>query len=473
MTSLSQRRLGFISASVYRRREPHAFTYLSERATFWIAIISVFAFVTGNMIGQHGWAVFWKSVMGEGIESTIVFTGMTPPVAQVPDLERWGRLGGEIRTHTFRQVPRDLLIPLPTYVAHGDDLSADPMLRQIYFVEHLGTYENGRGKGSHVGVDISVPEGTPVLSVANGVVANVDTDSGGFGNYVVLKHPNIPVDGRQEKTAIYSAYAHLSSVLVTEGTVVKKGEEIALSGQTGNASAPHLHFQMDKSEAPFHPYWTFSGSEQRRAGWSFSQAINRGLNRERGIEHTLDPMLTVQAYATYQAPMIVVDTSVASSSLTSSARPRMTVADRRQARVAKRGPVATLVAFAETQTPLPSSVSTSSATSLASSVAPVGIGTIRSIRISHDGSYGKERGWERVTLQLLDDQGRVVVSSSANETLYLRTAFGKAEFKPAAVPLSAFRRGVAQVEMLPLGDQTVVVRVEPTGDMSGPMKYLR
>ena len=87
-TIVTKRRLGFTSSSVYRRREPHAFAYLSERATFWVAVLSVFAFVTGNMIGQHGWHVFWKSVMGEGSDSMIVFTGMVPPIAQIPDYER-------------------------------------------------------------------------------------------------------------------------------------------------------------------------------------------------------------------------------------------------------------------------------------------------------------------------------------------------------------------------------------------------
>jgi murein DD-endopeptidase MepM/ murein hydrolase activator NlpD len=298
MTSVSKKRFGFSTTRVYRRKEPHAFQYLSERATFWIAVISVFAFVTGNMIGQHGWSVFWKSVMGEGSENTIVFTGMVPPVAKVPDYEKWGRLGGDPRVHTFREVPTDLLVPLPTYIRHGETSDADPSLRRVFFVEHLGTYENGRGKGSHVGVDISLPEGTPVQSVANGVVVRSSYDAGGFGNFVVVKHPNVPnIDEQGKKSAVYSVYAHLSSALVTEGTVVQKGEQIGLSGHTGNATAPHLHFQMDRDTAPFHPYWPFTSSEQRSAGLSFVQAIDKGLDRENGVNFTVDSMLTVQAYS--------------------------------------------------------------------------------------------------------------------------------------------------------------------------------
>lgn len=466
MNSVSKRTFGFTSSVVYRRREPHAFTYLSERATFWIAVLSVFAFVTGNMIGQHGWAVFWKSVMGEGSESTIVFTGMVPPVTQIPDYERWGRLGGSVHTHTFRQVPKDLLVPLPSYVHHGNSVSADPELRRVYFTEHLGTYTTGRGEGSHPGEDISVPEGTPVVSVANGIVFRVGEDAGGFGKYIVVKHPNVPdVEKKGERSAVYSVVAHLSEVLVQEGITVLKGDLIGLSGRTGNASAPHVHFQMDRASAPFHPYWPFSGTEQRQARLSFSQAVNQGLQRENGLQHTLDPMLTVQGYRDFTGPVIAGGTS------TSSSVRRITVADRRQLRLAKLGTtssvITTLVAIADDAPVIPVPQASSSP------AAPAGAGTVASVRISHDGSFTKTRGWEKITLMLLDDTGRVVTKPPATEKLHLMTAYGRAEFRPADVSLASFRNGVASVEMLPLGEQTVVVQVQPTRDLSQPMKYVR
>ncbi|NOS67529.1 MAG: M23 family metallopeptidase [Candidatus Peribacteraceae bacterium] len=472
MLSISKRKFGFTSTSVYRRREPHAFTYLSERATFWIAVLSVFAFVTGNMIGQHGWAVFWKSVMGEGSESTIVFTGMVSPLPQIPDYERWSRLGGDVRTHTFRQVPKDILVPLPRYVAHGDDTSADPQLRRVYFTEHLGTYATGRGKGSHPGEDISVPQGTPVVSVANGIVLRVGEDAGGFGTFVVIKHPNVPdAEKKGEKSALFSVYAHLSEALVQEGITVMKGDQIGLSGKTGNASAPHLHFQMENAKAPFHPYWPFTGAEQRDAKMTFSQAVDQGLNRDRALDYMLDPMLAVQTYQNFTGPVIAAATPAASSS---SPRKVTTIADRRQMRLSKIGtsssPV-TLIAFTETAPVIPiPTVITSPASS--SAAARVGIGAVRSVRISHDGAFNKTRGWEKVTLMLLDADSRVVTAPTTKDAFYLRTAFGRAEFRPAMLTAADFLHGVAHVEMLPLGDQSVVIRVEPTGDMS-TMRYDR
>lgn len=487
MTSVSQRTVGFTSSAVYRRLEPHAFSYLSERATFWIAILSVFAFVTGNMIGQHGWAVFWKSVMGEGIESTIVFTGMVPPVAQIPDFERWGRLGGDVRTHTFRQAPKDLLVPLPRYVRHENDAVSDTRLRTVYFTEHLGTYATGRGQGSHPGVDISMPEGTPVVSVANGIVFRAGDDPGGFGAYIVVKHPNIPDSERaDEMIVLYSVYAHLSEVQVQEGAIVMKGEQIGLSGSTGNASAPHLHFQMDRESAPFHPYWPFTGIEQRQAQMTFSQAVDEKLGRINAEQHTLDPMLAVQSYERYVEP-VIVDKS-GKTSFPSVPR-RMMIADRKAARLSKIGTVGstglvarnsvmtTMVAFTDSapaiQIPYVQSSSALAATTEIVQQDSPQVDTVRSVRISHDGIYNKTRGWEKITLMLLDKDGRLVTQPSSQETLHIQTAYGRAEFKPSVVPLSYFRNGVFTVEMLPLGEQTIVVQVQPTMDMSKPMKYVR
>lgn len=471
MTSVAKRTVGFTSASVYRRREPHAFKYLSERATFWIAVLSVFAFVTGNMVGQHGWHVFWKSVLGEGNDALIAFTGTIPPVAQVPDYEKWGRLGGDVHTHTFRQVPKDLLVPLPRYVHHGQNLSADALLRRVYFVEHLGTYESGRGKGSHAGVDISLPEGTPIQSIASGVVDRVDEDAGGYGTFVVVRHPNVPdVERLGEKSTIYSVYAHLSSALVHEGMVVQKGDVIALSGSSGFATAPHLHFQIDRSNAPYHPYWLFSGAEQREAGLTFTQAIDRGLHRERGVQYTMDPMLTVQAYATFTG------TVVADASVSSAKRP-MTVADRRQARLSRIAARRTLVAFNDAQTPTatslvaPSALSSSSVST--SAMANPGIGTVTSVRIAHDGSFTRERGWKTVTLTLLDAQGRIVTVPAENRKLYLGTAFGRAEFRNPTINLTDFTKGVYETQMRPLADQTVVIEEKTYKVLSAPMKFVR
>jgi len=90
----------------------------------------------------------------------------------------------------------------------------------------------------HSGQDYAVPTGTKVMAAHGGTVVKAGGNGAGdgpaYGNAVVIKHGN----GK------YSQYAHLSQVDVKIGQVVKTGQKIALSGNTGNSSGPHLHFEI-------------------------------------------------------------------------------------------------------------------------------------------------------------------------------------------------------------------------------------
>lgn len=85
----------------------------------------------------------------------------------------------------------------------------------------------------HRGIDWAVPTGTAVFASSGGTVARAGWGSG-YGYVVYIDH----ADGRQTR------YAHLSKVLVKAGQTVKQGERIALSGNTGVSTGPHLHFEM-------------------------------------------------------------------------------------------------------------------------------------------------------------------------------------------------------------------------------------
>jgi murein DD-endopeptidase MepM/ murein hydrolase activator NlpD len=87
--------------------------------------------------------------------------------------------------------------------------------------------------GSHTGVDFLVGSGTSVHSVAAGTVVSAGWD-GAYGNDVIIKH----ADGK------YTLYGHLSQTLVSAGQSVSEGQQIALSGATGNVTGPHLHFEV-------------------------------------------------------------------------------------------------------------------------------------------------------------------------------------------------------------------------------------
>ncbi|WP_454012395.1 peptidoglycan DD-metalloendopeptidase family protein [Aquamicrobium terrae] len=98
------------------------------------------------------------------------------------------------------------------------------------------------GKGSD-GIDISVPEGTPIKAAENGVVIYAGDGLKEFGNTVLVRHE----DG------LVTVYGHANSLEVKRGQKVKRGQEIATSGMSGSADAPKLHFEVRKNSAPVDP----------------------------------------------------------------------------------------------------------------------------------------------------------------------------------------------------------------------------
>ena len=86
--------------------------------------------------------------------------------------------------------------------------------------------------GKHTGVDFAVPVGTPVLAVADGKIENASWGKS-YGKQIVQK-----VEGG------WVIYAHLNALRVKPGAKVKKGQIIGESGNTGNSTGPHLHFEL-------------------------------------------------------------------------------------------------------------------------------------------------------------------------------------------------------------------------------------
>ncbi len=93
------------------------------------------------------------------------------------------------------------------------------------------------------GINIAVPEGTQVKAVEEGEVAFAGSELKGFGNMILIRHPN----------GYVSAYAHNSQIEVKRGDKVKRGQTIARSGQTGNVGSPQLHFELRKGSTPVDP----------------------------------------------------------------------------------------------------------------------------------------------------------------------------------------------------------------------------
>jgi murein DD-endopeptidase MepM/ murein hydrolase activator NlpD len=95
----------------------------------------------------------------------------------------------------------------------------------------------------HEGLDLAAPTGTPVLAAADGEVIYAGDKIRGYGNMVVLRHDR----------GVLTVYAHNSVVLVRRGDRTRRGQMIARVGQSGRATAPHLHFEVRESEVPRDP----------------------------------------------------------------------------------------------------------------------------------------------------------------------------------------------------------------------------
>ena len=91
-------------------------------------------------------------------------------------------------------------------------------------------------KGYHTGIDFAVAQGTDVIAVAPGVIANSNWGKA----YGVQLVQEVLYKGKK----FYVIYAHLSKALVKIGDKVVKGQHIGESGNTGNSSGPHLHFEV-------------------------------------------------------------------------------------------------------------------------------------------------------------------------------------------------------------------------------------
>ena len=100
------------------------------------------------------------------------------------------------------------------------------------------------------GINLAVPEGTPIKAAEDGVVAYAGNELKGYGNLVLLRHSN----------GFVTAYAHASEILVKKGDVIKRGQTIAKSGQTGSVTAPQLHFEIRKGSTPVDPAQYLNGA---------------------------------------------------------------------------------------------------------------------------------------------------------------------------------------------------------------------
>jgi murein DD-endopeptidase MepM/ murein hydrolase activator NlpD len=106
------------------------------------------------------------------------------------------------------------------------------------------------GSGANDGINIAMPEGTPVRAAEGGTVIHADDALKGYGKLVLVRHPN----------GYVSVYAHNGEIKVKRGESVKRGQVIAASGSSGNVTSPQLHFQIRKGSQAVDPMKVLSAN---------------------------------------------------------------------------------------------------------------------------------------------------------------------------------------------------------------------
>lgn len=117
----------------------------------------------------------------------------------------------------------------PSYTAGSGQLGYPTSYRTI-----SAGYPNYKSGAYHGGIDFPCPSGTPVYAADSGYVSLAKHLTYSYGNYIMINHGN----------GLSTLYAHNSSLAVSEGEAVSKGQLIAYSGSTGNSSGPHCHFEV-------------------------------------------------------------------------------------------------------------------------------------------------------------------------------------------------------------------------------------
>ncbi|MDD2891676.1 MAG: peptidoglycan DD-metalloendopeptidase family protein [Candidatus Gracilibacteria bacterium] len=283
---------------------------LSPLSILWICnlILFIATFISGPSL-----SFLKSSVLEYNNISSDPFDGAILPIAYIPD---WSKAENINKGRLFDSFEISDFLPIPEY---DTELLADvslktaaaTILHYTYPVVYMGSYRGNyiEYNGSHDAVDIRAPLGTPVMAIANGVVVKVKNIDTGDGKYVIIRHDNVDMNG--EKDTLYSGYGHLSDIFAVEGTKIQRGEVLGKVGMTGITTTPHLHFQIDKSNAPFHMYWPYTFREASDLGLDFFGAINVGLGKENAMRYTVHPMNFIKDHPVLSsAPVEISNNSI-------------------------------------------------------------------------------------------------------------------------------------------------------------------
>ena len=174
-----------------------------------------------------------------------------PAAALAPPSTKMAAAGGPPQSARLAQAtttPEDIKVESPVKAAEAT--GALPTFRwpvRGKVITSYGAKTNGKAND---GINLAVPEGTPVKAAEDGVVAYSGNELKGYGNLVLVRHSN----------GYVTAYAHASELMVKRGDTIKRGQIIAKSGQSGEVGSPQLHFEIRKGSSPVDPLQFLNGA---------------------------------------------------------------------------------------------------------------------------------------------------------------------------------------------------------------------
>ena len=432
-----------------------------------VNVLMALLFFAGAIFIVKNASDFQASVMPT--KSAPAYDGLTLPILQSPV---WTSLTKTEYTATYDQIPQGKLQALPIYDANqlktsteslGWKSSSDLSIRNskiTYPVAYMGNYklDGVEYAGSHLAVDIKVPKGTPVYSIGNGVVVKVANLTTGFGKHIVVRHDNFPsFDDPSRKVTYFSCYDHLSEIDTTEGSIVTKGQLIGKAGDTGTATTPHLHFQIDNDQAPWHPYWPFTSQDSAAAGLSFTDSINAGLGKDKALATTINPMMYIQKYMkdvvtndnnsstnnnNSNSVVIPVETNTGSTSNNNNVTTNNTPSTTTNTTTPS-----TNVPSNDTTTNSNTSPSNTTSSNSNSNTPTVSEKPAVAFKVTTDETVKAEVP-SMATIKAVDSDGNIVKSYKPASGLYFNITLGAADFDQSASSVT-FTDGVAVVQFTP------------------------
>lgn len=437
---------------------------------FLVFFLTVAVFAVGKNAAE-----FHASVIPT--KSAPAYDGTTTPVLKAP---KWTSLTSAEYKKAYDEIPAEKMQALPTYDPAilktpteqlGWKTQGDLAIRNAkitFSVPYMGNYklDGVEYAGSHLAVDIKIPDNTPVYAIGNGIVVKTAEQSSGFGRHVVVKHENFPsLDDPNAKVTLYSSYNHLNEILVKEGDVVTKGQLIAKSGHSGLSTTPHLHFQIDNDKAPWHPYWPFTYQEATAAGLSFNDAIDAGLGKDKAILTTVNPLIYVQKYMKVSGTTSSTTSNVPAAADNSSSNttiPVTTASPVSASATSTSGSTsnATSSTAANNNTPPANTSTTSTNTTTPANPTETkdsAVLTEESVTASRPAVAfkftSKENSFtdgvsQTMTISAVDEDGKVAEGYSPKDSVYLQVISGAADFD-ASISSTLFIGGKATFEFTP------------------------